>query len=328
MLVPPNALFSVFSLIGAVLVVIPLPRHLEALSNLGTALLIVWTEVACLAQFVNSIRWNHNVENWAPTWCDFCTRLLTAADVALPATALCINRRLYMIVTLDEWINKKAFNVLFDLALGLVVPGIAVALLYVVEQYRFYIYEDIGCLQAAANVDLAYPLVYMIPLLVGSASGAYSCLTLWAVFRRQRQQQMEGAATNSVTNTGWSRRLVALGILSTLFVFVPTSISIVVVATTSPVLPWPGWSAIHLSNNLIVPVPAQQWKSNNSEAIDVELRRWTTVFLAFILFGLLGFTEDAKKTYRQYAQPFARYFGYCANFFAVNSRSGFSLTSQ
>ncbi|KIJ07241.1 hypothetical protein PAXINDRAFT_90740, partial [Paxillus involutus ATCC 200175] len=51
---------------------------------------------------LRTLRWNHNVENWAPAWCDLCTRLLLAVGVALPATALCINRRLYMIVTLDQ----------------------------------------------------------------------------------------------------------------------------------------------------------------------------------------------------------------------------------
>ncbi|KAF8832939.1 STE3-domain-containing protein [Paxillus ammoniavirescens] len=109
MLVLPNFLFSVFSVVRALLVAISLLRHLQAIANLRTCeppLLMVWTEVTCLVQFTNSIRWNHDVENWAPAWCDLCTRLRLAVDVAFPATALCVKHRLYVIVTLDQMKNE------------------------------------------------------------------------------------------------------------------------------------------------------------------------------------------------------------------------------
>lgn len=80
-------------------------------------MVIIWTEVACLVQLVNAIRWNHSIENWAPVWCDFCTLIwhaltgmsakldqggyfLVTTDLALVASGLSINRRLYMIATL------------------------------------------------------------------------------------------------------------------------------------------------------------------------------------------------------------------------------------
>ncbi|KIK96527.1 hypothetical protein PAXRUDRAFT_771011 [Paxillus rubicundulus Ve08.2h10] len=243
MLVPPNSLFPVFSLVGALLVAIPRPRHSQAISNLRTSLLMVRTEVACLVQFTNSIRWNHNVENWAPVWCDLCslirTRLL-AVGVALATTALCVNRRLYMIVTLHQRRNEKTFDVLFELYLGLVVPGFA----YIVQKYRYYIFEDIGCLQAVANVGPAFPIVYMLPLLVGSVYAAYAFFTLWKTIRRKQH----GPVLDGITSTGWSQRLMA----HFHSVFVLTSISIVLLATESPVPHWPGWIAIHSINGFIV----------------------------------------------------------------------------
>ncbi|KIJ61510.1 hypothetical protein HYDPIDRAFT_31122 [Hydnomerulius pinastri MD-312] len=319
MLAPPNEVFSVLSFLGAALVAIPLSRHLEA-SNMGTCLLMVWTELGCLVHFANSLRWDKNVGNWAPAWCDFCSRFLTAIDVALPATALCINRRLYLIVTLNQRRNEKTSNLLFDLLMGTAVPAIAIALQYIVQQYRFYIFEDIGCLPAIANVDLSYPIVYMLPLLVGSVSATYACLTLRATVQR-KGQIAGGVSTNSTAQASWSRRLMALGTISTLFAFIPTSMSIILSALENPVSRWPGWTAVHSTNDLVVTVAAHEWKSNTHEAINVELRRWTLASLAFVIFAFLGFTEDAKKMYRQWAQPLVRCFGDNRDPFATHSRT-------
>lgn len=45
---------------------------------------------------------------------------------------------------------------------------------YVVQQYRYYIFEDIGCFSGTGHVVLAFPLVWMLPLLVGVVSAVYA----------------------------------------------------------------------------------------------------------------------------------------------------------
>lgn len=85
-----NILFVACAALGAFLVAIPLPKALgeqfthavcfytpgltkrAASGNVGTSMLIIWTEFACLVQGANAIRWNGNIENWCPVWCDFC----------------------------------------------------------------------------------------------------------------------------------------------------------------------------------------------------------------------------------------------------------------
>jgi len=64
-----NTVFTVFSGIGFIISLIPLPWHLEA-QNVGTCLYMIWTALACLTYFVNSIVWSGNTTNWAPVWCD------------------------------------------------------------------------------------------------------------------------------------------------------------------------------------------------------------------------------------------------------------------
>ena len=88
----PNQIFSAFSFLGFLLCVIPLPWHLEGKHavlfrrinplqltawpvsawNTGTCLYMIWTGLACLNQFINSVVWNGNAVNWAPVWCDIC----------------------------------------------------------------------------------------------------------------------------------------------------------------------------------------------------------------------------------------------------------------
>lgn len=67
-----NTIFTVFSGLGLVLSLIPLWWHLKSRS-VGTSMFMIWTALACLAHFVDSIIWNGNAINWAPVWCDIST---------------------------------------------------------------------------------------------------------------------------------------------------------------------------------------------------------------------------------------------------------------
>ena len=106
-------LYPVFSFLGFIIALIPLPWHLQAW-NSGTCLFMIWTSLGCLNLFINSILWHGNVHNKAPIWCDICeqhphpvfvllltlllaTRFIVGLAVAIPASLLCISRRLYSI---------------------------------------------------------------------------------------------------------------------------------------------------------------------------------------------------------------------------------------
>lgn len=64
-------LFPIFAFLGFILSLIPLPWHLQAW-NSGTCYYMIWTSLACLNQFINSIVWHGNALNPAPIWCDIC----------------------------------------------------------------------------------------------------------------------------------------------------------------------------------------------------------------------------------------------------------------
>ncbi|KAG8216917.1 pheromone A receptor-domain-containing protein [Butyriboletus roseoflavus] len=346
-----NILFIVCAGLGALLVAIPLPKALgewfthavccdtpgltkrTASGNVGTSMLIIWTEVACLVQGANAIRWNGNIENWCPRELRLIKAAIfsVAADVALVATGVSINRRLYMIVTLDPGRHEVSSQLLLirrhslltcrlesfrfqyssrhrylsgdslgDRCSAYVFPGVlsffACSLFiaeYVVQRYRFYIFEDIGCVSGVDTVNLAFPLVWMLPLFVGTISAIYAYLTIRTNLRRSHLLTGEPGVIAT-----WNRRLMALGVVSAMYGLVPTTISIALLATAYPVMPWPGWEAIHSTIDVIVYVPAREWEPNSTLAVSVELRRWTTATLAFVVFAFLGLTADVKRMYR------------------------------
>lgn len=64
-------LFPIAAAFSTVLVLIPLPWHLEAW-NSGTCYYMIWTALACFNQFINSVVWANDAINRAPVWCDIC----------------------------------------------------------------------------------------------------------------------------------------------------------------------------------------------------------------------------------------------------------------
>ena len=65
-------LYPIIVFFGSILVLIPLPWHLQAW-NSGTCYFIFWTCVACLNQFLNSVVWASDMVDRAPWFCEICS---------------------------------------------------------------------------------------------------------------------------------------------------------------------------------------------------------------------------------------------------------------
>lgn len=68
---PTFPFFPIMAGLGFFIALIPLPWHLEAW-NSGTCYYMMWTAIACLNLFVNSVLWSSDAINRAPVWCDIC----------------------------------------------------------------------------------------------------------------------------------------------------------------------------------------------------------------------------------------------------------------
>ncbi|KAG1789909.1 pheromone A receptor-domain-containing protein [Suillus variegatus] len=308
---PTYPLIPVVSFLGFLLVLIPFPWHLQAW-NAGTCVYMIWVAISCLIQFVNSIIWRNTALNVAPVWCDISTKLLIGASIGIPASALCISRRLYSIAVMKTGLatyQDKWRVVMIDLSISIGIPVIVMALHYVVQGHRFDILEDVGCWPAIYNVIPAYFLIYMWPSLLGCISFVYSGLTVAAFYKRRMAFNSLILGNNSM-NDNLYIRLMILSVVDMAFT-VPISIySAYISGTSIPLQRWVSFSNTHYNFSHVGLIPAAEWTSNPIYKRSIDLTQWLFPVCALAFFVLFGFSSEARKYYRLYFLWIAKRFGY------------------
>ncbi|KAF9791976.1 STE3-domain-containing protein [Thelephora terrestris] len=304
-----NTVYSVFSGIGFILAIVPLSWHLESW-NVGTCMYMIWTALACLVHFVDSILWNGNAINWAPVWCDIAIRIQIAVAVAWPACGLCIIRRLYYIAsptTVTTSQADKRREMIVDLLITIGIPVLEMCLEYIVAGHRFNIYEDYGCAPATWNTPLAYVLVHSWPLIIALISATYGALTIRAFMKRRKQfRDLITANSNLTYSRYW--RLVALASLDFCFTIPFATWGVVGPALWSEVRPWVSWADTHWGYSRVFQFP--RILLDPVSAYSLETTRWAAVFCAFVFFGFFGFADEARKNYRLLASTVTKRLGY------------------
>ncbi|KAF9555103.1 fungal pheromone STE3G-protein-coupled receptor [Agrocybe pediades] len=303
-------LFPIFPLISFVLVLVPLPWHLQAM-NTGTCLFMIWTAIGCLNQAINSIVWHKSIVDRAPLWCDISTRLTVGIAVAIPAASLCINRRLYKIATCQTatitYAQKKR-AALVDLSIGLGIPALQMILQFVVQGHRYDLFEDIGCLPTTVNTPAAYPLSFIWPNVICMVSAVYCILTLRAFMKRRAQFSQFLSSTTSLSVDRYFR-LICLA-TTEIFLTVPISTyTLYLNITSKPIYHWVSWSDTHFDFYIIDVYPAKLWQSNSVFASILEVDRWSVVICAIIFFAFFGLAEEARKNYKAAYRFIARRLG-------------------
>ncbi|KAF7293020.1 Argonaute-like protein [Mycena indigotica] len=307
----PDWFFSAMAFIGFVLSFIPLPWHLEAW-NVGTCLYMIWTGLACLVLFINSIVWHNNVIDWSPTWCDISTHFMNGFNLAIPATSLCINRRLYQIASVRSVTRthaEKRRAIIIDLLIGLGLPILQIPLQYIVQGHRYNIFEDIGCLGTTYETPVAVVLFHMPPIIIGSISAVYCVLSIRAFYASHLQFKELLSSSNTNLNINRYFRLMALASVDLIFT-IPLGIWVlynnVAVVGLSP---WISWEDTHSNFSRVVQVPGIFWRSDPLTAASLETLRWATIFCAFVFFGFFGFADEAMKNYKTVVNSVARKVG-------------------
>ncbi|KAI0341212.1 STE3-domain-containing protein [Trametopsis cervina] len=292
-------LFPVFAFVGFFVGLIPFCWHLQAW-NAATCAYMLWSSIASLIVFVNSIVWNGNIANPAPVWCDITTKFIIGAGVGIPASSLCINRRLYKIASVRAVsisYEEKRRSVIVDISISIGIPIMVMALHYIVQGHRYNIIEDIGCIATIFNTPPAYPLVYMWPVLLGCVSFVYAFLTLRSFWMRRLQFNELISATSSMTINRYFR-LMLLSCLEMMLTIPLTSYSIYLNSHGRTLSPWISWSDAHFNFSFIETIPAVYWRSDKQYAIAVEMGRWIYPCSALLFFALFGFAEEARRNYR------------------------------
>ncbi|KDR78096.1 hypothetical protein GALMADRAFT_245099 [Galerina marginata CBS 339.88] len=291
-------LFPIFAFLGFILPLIPLPWHLQAL-NSGTCCFILWSSLACLNQFVNSIVWAGNVLNPAPIWCEISIRIMMAASVGIPAASLCINRRLYYIASTQATsitAAEKRRAILIDSIICVLFPLIYVATQYIVQGHRFNIFEDIGCYPALYNTLLTFFVSSMWPLVLGLISAVYCVLSLRA-FARRRAEFSQFLSSNTTLTMGHYFRLMALA-MAEICATTPLSIFMIWLnATATPIGPWRSWEDTHFDYSRVEQIPGIIWRTNHILVIGMEFSLWVTPVCSFTFFAFFGFARESRRNY-------------------------------
>jgi len=298
MVLPPNQVYTAFSFVGFIMCAIPFYWHLEAW-NTGTCLYMAWTGLGCLVQCINSIIWNKNMINKAPVYCDIVTRIQVALNVAIPASSLCINRRLYKIASVDAVMvtpKEKHRAIMTDLLIGIGIPILQIVAQYVVSGHRYNILEDFGPEFAIVNMPPTYVLFFAWPVAIGCVSLVY-CVRTIIQFRRI-------ISFNHGLNRGRYLRLMALCSIEILGT-IPLG-TFFIVKNAPSVTPWKSWADTHSDYSRVVQVPAFVWKNTPAMVFGHEVFRWTLVACAFIFFGFFGFAVEARHHYRLVYRWFVR----------------------
>ncbi|KAJ7164153.1 STE3-domain-containing protein [Mycena filopes] len=307
----PNWVFSMFAFIGFLATTIPLPWHLEAW-NTGTCLYMIWTAMACMVFFVDSIVWSGNMIDWSPTWCDISTHFLNGFNLAIPACSLCINRRLYQIAsvrTVTKSAADKRRAILIDLAIGLGLPVLQIPLQYIVQGHRYNIFEDIGCLGETFETPVAIVLFHLPPLLVGCISAVYCVLSIKSFYRSRAQFKELLSSHNANLNLNRYIRLMALASTDLLLTIPLSSLTLFINARVVGLAPYVSWADTHSNFSRVVSVPGIFWRSDVWTVASLEVTRWATVGCALLFFGWFGFADEAMKNYRSAFVSVARRVG-------------------
>ncbi|TRM56681.1 pheromone A receptor-domain-containing protein [Schizophyllum amplum] len=311
---PTYPLFPICAFLGFVLSLVPLPWHVQAW-NSGTCAYMLWTATACLLSFVNAIVWRGNALNVAPIWCDISSKLLLGVSIGIPASGLCISRRLYKIsamkcVSITR--QDKIRAICIDLAIAVGIPVLVMILHVVVQPHRFDILEDVGCYAAIYITLPAYFLFFMWPLVLGFFSFIFSALCLRAFYIR-RLQFAQILARNKSLNTSRYMRLMLLAIIDMCCTIPLGALSIYLSSHGITLSPWISWEDTHYDFGRVELIPALIWRSDATYQSSVELTRWLPVICAFLFFGLFGFANEAKRYYSERYAVIAKKLGHVSS---------------
>jgi len=308
---PPNYVFTIFAFVGFFLSLIKFPTQFHAW-NVGIHLYLAWVGLECLFLGINSIIWNHNTVNWAPVWCDITTRFIVGFSIAIPATVLCINRRLYLLASPTTRVPSQADKkreIIIDLCIGIGLPVIIMILQYFVQFARYVIIEDYGCSVALLPTWVSLLVISIPPIILEFIAGVYGCLSIRAFYNRSKDAKTH--FHNLSIDSNRYIRLICFSVFD-LLIGIPITVFYMYLSIIQ-LIPFPGLNFEHYHFSYTPQFPAVVWRSTPLNELAFELNRWIVVWGAFVFFAIFGFTEESRSSYRaglrSVVQAFARIIG-------------------
>ena len=164
---PPMAVVvPVLACFAVILDIAPLVWHIKN-RNLPAASLVFWVVLSNVFDTVNALIWpTDDVSNWWPGFvlCDVEVKLMLATTVGIPGGLACIMRNLALVLDtegsyLAPTRAQRRKRLAFDFFLSIGMPIFSMAIHYVVQPNRYYIFQIAGCM---TSLDDSWPTVILV----------------------------------------------------------------------------------------------------------------------------------------------------------------------
>ncbi|KAI0370949.1 STE3-domain-containing protein [Pilatotrama ljubarskyi] len=165
-----------FLCVAALVLVAPV---LMSSRNIPVLSLAAWLLFCNIIHGVNTLVWAGNDAIHVPAWCDIVTRVLLAAQFALPGSALALVLKLRRCALGQETIRKGS-TLTTDLMLCLILPIVYIILHVIVQPHRFDLSTDFGCTVSIHTSSLAIIFMWIPPLLLCITTFVYAALAVRA----------------------------------------------------------------------------------------------------------------------------------------------------
>lgn len=257
--------------------------------------------------------------------------------MGVSCASLVINRRLYCIASVNTVSirrEEKRRNILIDLAIGLGIPIIGVALCtcrsrvffcacvachvdhrsssradWFYQGHRYNIFEGVGCIEEYPNTFLAYLLHLTWPIPIGLVSVTYCILTFRAFVLRRSEFRSLVRDSNANLSFGRYFRLMGLAVLSAV-VTMPLAVWIVVTNLRAEgMYRWRGLGNLHSGFGRVDTYPLGAWIGSERLVQVFQFRLWMPVAYALWFFAFFGMAEEARRHYRTALTSVARRIG-------------------
>ncbi|KAH9887046.1 pheromone A receptor-domain-containing protein [Cubamyces lactineus] len=166
------------SFLGVAALVLVAPIFVSS-RNIPVLSLAAWLLCCNVIHGVNTIVWAENNAVHVPAWCDIVTRVLLAAQMAIPGSALALVLKLRR-CALGQETTRKTSTLTPDLLLCFAVPIAYIILHIIVQPHRFDIATDFGCVASIHTSTISVVFIWVPPLIVCLTTFGYTFLAIRA----------------------------------------------------------------------------------------------------------------------------------------------------
>ncbi|KAF8890815.1 pheromone A receptor-domain-containing protein [Gymnopilus junonius] len=280
--------------VGLLAVFVPIQRVRTNIPNLA---LVLWLLAYNAIHAVDTIVWAGTVDIHIPVWCDIVTKLMLAANVALPGALLCIATQLEL-VTSSRTIptNKKVLRnrMIFEFTICYVVPLLYMLLHFVAQDRRFDLLENYGCFPSVHPSTLAFLIVWIPPLAMsGTALVVYGISIHNIGILRGTYLTGHLEARSTMNSSMFYRRLITGMVITGTLILISLSSLFSVHSFQS----WTSWKDVHSSMAKIEVL-------KSSDDITSILFSWWAYFAVSCLYIFLSLLigEETRDIYRWLAK--------------------------